>query len=999
MARRFYDNQQKVYKLFKNHPALSQLYIEFGIDTSGIKAVSEFLSNNDAIIASKTMKELAVSRTPNTYEPDNYPAVKAEVDFVIDLPSVETTGAIYYVRSPYPGMYYKWDGFSWAVDPTSKGKTVEEYLKTINAASGYEVWDHESGFFVANKVNNKVTWTSINSTTPDHIVIRKRDLPTDNVIAGSVYEVMGEDLLDIIATYYGLISKGYHVPWSNYVSARGTNLMELLTMTIYLYRYGTTDNFYEKHIWEFIPEYDREIMRGNPQIKLFMESIGRKLDDMEDKLNRLPTLYNIDECPDDMLDYLGQMLGYEKEDFSLSNLSFRELLKNIIDIYKVKGTNYSFSFFFKFLGFNVNLKEFYFNRDVENPEAFPGVDKERSEYYFSTTNPIYDTSKNYPAPHLDPIRNLNDWTRELAQLKAKGCSNPSEYMTGKQSYNNTGAWHSNPWKYFKTNLIEYGLTPFFDKLNLSSSDNETIKKYIRFLSPTYLFTWVNVNLAPWIDYVSVAANIQDTMATEIVKTLGKIENGKMIEGEFLDDAFKVWNPKINKFCSFKKSDVMTTQIINSFNAGKGDKAGTSLYHNGTYTRQVGHPSFISNTMHDGAKRLALDGAGIMIKKPTDIDYDYLNDIPTSIPAPNDGEICRTNAGEYWIYQVASTSWTLTSLSSVGIPNDRKFATLALLYAAVPQNGSLYYVAENQSVYRCYRSTTQWAKITSISDRYKKWSDYSYRGYPAVPEGAKPHNSTLNKSSLQVVWDNVEFQNGYWLQISNQRDFSSVVHEKFYTSIENVSDTINMFNDTYFWRIRTKNNIDDVTWTRARLLSLQSDIDRELAAENSLFISADSAVITNWFIDNGTTFQRKALSFGDYARFINICSYLGYPFSWSQWSNIWFFNIKSAPFPQSGQVFQDLNYQFITPIRDEITGNIVQANINFLLPYVRGAELYSLQVATNAAFTNNVIEKEYNSNTINLDISNSKTLYWRFRAKKYGGDWESWSNSIQFQVNL
>ena len=175
------------------------------------------------------------------------------------------------------------------------------------------------------------------------------------------FEYNEGNIIDQIANLYGFTEGP---PWGTIVSSRGIKLTELLNMTIYLYKFGNTDNFFAKNIFKFIPEHDRDYILSQPKLKLTIEALGRKLDDMEDRIARMFDVIDIDNTPDPLLDYLGQNLGYEREDFTLSNVSFREILKNIIEIYKIKGTNYSFSFFFKFLGFEVDLKEFFFNRDV-----------------------------------------------------------------------------------------------------------------------------------------------------------------------------------------------------------------------------------------------------------------------------------------------------------------------------------------------------------------------------------------------------------------------------------------------------------------------------------------------------------------------------------------------------------------------------------------------------------------------------------------------------------
>ncbi len=721
MARRYYNTPQRVYQLFKNHPALSQIYSEFEIEIDGIKRVTEFLILNHDKIEAYDLQNIYKSRTPDTYESDQNDPVKGSVDEFINLPVTGIDqGDIYLVEEPYPGKYYYWDGIEWLEDINSRDKSRIQYLETLYQDMGYKVWEDEYGYFIAvEQDSGDIEWEQVDSAVPDTTIIRISDLPS-NPTAGDIYEVLGEDLTDIIASLYGMIDKGYMPPWNQYLSPQQTNLQELLNMTVYLYRYGVTDNFYEKNIWQFIPEYDTDIMLEQPKTKLFMESIGRKLDQLEDKLTRLQDVYDIDETPDDLLNHLGQMLGYEKEDFSLSSVSFRELLKNIIEIYKIKGTNYSFSFFFKFLGFNVDLKEFYFNKDVKNPMGFPGMDIENVEYYLTTTNPILETVWGNPAPHLEPIRNLNDWNLEYDLLIANGCSNPESYMIATATYNNDGStWHQNPWTYFKTNLIEYQLNPFFDKLNLTSSDNETIRKYIKFLSPTYLFTWININILPWIEDVNIVENVDEWLTMEIEKTMGNTESGVFNDYENVVDYLQVWDDKTNSLIPYTEADEMGLSIVNNLNLGGDDQVGAYLRHDGVYIRQPGHPSHITNIFHDGAKYLSFDNLGIMIKSTTNDDWDInpalVSDLSNS---ENEGTVALVDeTGLYYIYKDPAPYWELIE-DEASIPTtliDKYIFTtynqLLNKIETVLVDDDIYYL-ESDTTYYQYSSTPEpgWSSV-------------------------------------------------------------------------------------------------------------------------------------------------------------------------------------------------------------------------------------------------------------------------------------------------
>lgn len=1071
MARRYYDTPQRVFQLFKNHPALSQLYSEFGIEIDGIKRVSEFLVLNHDKIETYDLKNLYNSQTPNTLESDQDNPVSGQVEEFINLPTTNLEqGDIYFVQNPYPGKYYIWNGINWIEDDRSKEKSRIQYLDQLYQEHGHKVWEDESGFFIAIEESNSFKWEKVEIATPDRTVIRKSQLPSNPTI-GEVYEVLGEDLIDIIASLYGLVDYGMTPPWNQYQSSQHTNLQELLNITIYLYRYGVTDNFYETNIWDFIPEYDREQMQALPKIKLFMESLGRKLDQIEDKLNRLEDVYDIDEVPEEMLDHLGQMLGYEKEDFSLSSVSFRELLKNIIEIYKIKGTNYSFSFFFKFLGFNVNLKEFYFNRDVRNPEAFPGMDVENVEYYLTTTNPIQETVWGNPAPYLDQIRSLNDWQVEYDALLANGCENPINYMLGKEAYNNGSQWHANPWKYFKTNLIEYELNPFFDKVNLTSSDNETIRKYIRFLSPTYLFTWINVNLLPWVESFSVSENVIEYLTMEIEKTFGDTENGEWKDYEELEDYLQVWDETKNMLVPYTEADTMFTEIERTFGQTINgqwqdyDQVGAYLRHDGVYIRQPGHPSHITNVFHDGSTRLNFDNLGIMLKPNNQNDWDDLyptladmpqtaaeytvafveetglyymykdpapywmlieseDEIPNSVDQDHefntytqlqgkvgaqliDGTVYKViEEDSYYIYHNNPSRWELVTDFSIvpnNIDNEYIFNTYyQLLLISPPIVNDIYRVLETNRYYRYIDENASWVQTIETQDRYYNWLDYSYRPFPSYPINVTPSPGVrLKINTINFVWDEIYAQQGYWIQVAKNSNFSDLKHEEFIHDGKNYVQNLLLENDNYFWRVRTRNNLQFLQFHQDKIAQIEDDVQMIISAGQDIHITQeDETFAADYFIFDGvdTYTVRPDLSGIELNKLIEIFSATGNIFHWNSWSSIFRFEVYALPFPHNGQVIDDVNYQYIKPIRDEFTNELVATQITLEWEAETNIESYQLLVAQESDMSQLAVNAQTDQNFWTVELANN-TYYWQYRAKKFNSDWEEWSNIMQFTIDV
>lgn len=629
----------------------------------------------------------------------------------------------------------------------------------------------------------------------DFLIANDDEIQVENMS----FEYNEGNLIDQIANLYGFNGGP---PWNTFTSPNHIKLTELLNMTLYLYKFGNTDNFYSKYIFNFIPEHDREYIQSQPKLKLTVEALGRKLDDLEDRIARMHDVIDIDDTPDALLDYLGQNIGYEREDFSLSNVSFRELLKNIIEIYKIKGTNYSFSFFFKFLGFEVDLKEFFFNRHVSNPESFPGVDKEKVEYFLTTTNPTLETGdpsqgiELMPVKYLEQTRNLNEWDVEYNSLVAHGCTNPSEYMRGLETFSNDGVtWHQSPWTVFKTNLIEYELNPFVNDISLTATDNETIRKYVRFLSPTYLFTWINVNLRPWIeDYSLVLDGLDsdDNWLIEIEKTMGDprpstgiqpwpahkegemgvpghnagdpwvqttsntpgfnglYNDGNYLEYEDMENYLSIYDwtnpndpPDLNK-------EHIIFDIQNLMDLGGGDQIGTYLRHNAVHIRQPGHPKYITDAYHKATYRMAFDNVGIYLKLSTEPDED-----------------------EYW-------------------------------------------------------------------------RDYSSRAWPTIPVYIEPPDGSLVKSTsiIDFEWEEIEGQTGYWMQMASDRNFNNIIiNEDTIPSNVNYWTSPILHNDRYYWRVRTKNQLGGWgAWAPTYRFTLQNipfPYDGEVLDYETIYVKYDA----------------------------------------------------------------------------------------------------------------------------------------------------------------
>ena len=167
---------------------------------------------------------------------------------------------------------------------------------------------------------------------------------------------------------------GYGAPldeFGNIIPFKGSTLAKWL---MYALKYSAVKTFFRQNYRYFVPEFDYDMINAEDKTKLLQEAFMREFDKFSTVIDSVANVVDIDKIPGDdligldgitinYLNYLAQVIGYERGDYQLlTNSSFRELLKNIIEIYKIKGTNYSFELFFNLLGFDIMPQEFWFDK-------------------------------------------------------------------------------------------------------------------------------------------------------------------------------------------------------------------------------------------------------------------------------------------------------------------------------------------------------------------------------------------------------------------------------------------------------------------------------------------------------------------------------------------------------------------------------------------------------------------------------------------------------------
>lgn len=275
-----------------------------------------------------------------------------------------------------------------------------------------------------------------------------------------------------------------------------SNPSDVVFQTIfYTYKYCYVSSFFQNNVEHFMPQYDLDTIKENTAAEAFLDSVLKEFDKIDRMLVETEKYLNYDEIPWKYIVYLTQMLGLEKDLLNFDDSEeelYRELAKNILDIYRVKGTSYSFELFFNFLGINIEIREYFFDRRYyyakfpeENPETGTS-NKYTKDFYLTTINPSFNANPNFSASEVislrdfSPQENLRDFDELVEKYGIEAVLGYCEYDKNNERY--TGKVY----KYFKTNYIYYYASALGGKSNLTSKQISSLAKYLDFLTPIFV---------------------------------------------------------------------------------------------------------------------------------------------------------------------------------------------------------------------------------------------------------------------------------------------------------------------------------------------------------------------------------------------------------------------------------------------------------------------------------------------------------------------------------
>ena len=293
----------------------------------------------------------------------------------------------------------------------------------------------------------------------------------------------------------------------------------ILKQIYYTLKYSSIKMFFRDNYNKFLPDFDNFIIDGTQKTKLLQTAFMQEFDKFALIMEKIKTISDIDTIPSDYIVYLAQLVGFENTSLDLLTVdAYRYLVKNIIDIYDMKGTTYSFELFFNFLGFDVIVTEYWFDRRFylskykSNPYTGE-TDNTKFGYYLTPYEPMnmqYTYTTELATQEYN-VKNLLDFNSLADTLNSVNYS-VTELLGYKKVFGEN-KYIGETFDFFKTNIVNFNIismdTQYISTSVSNTNQSNAILSYIEMLTPINIYKIVTFSSPPGIDDASIAFALAD----------------------------------------------------------------------------------------------------------------------------------------------------------------------------------------------------------------------------------------------------------------------------------------------------------------------------------------------------------------------------------------------------------------------------------------------------------------------------------------------------------
>lgn len=238
------------------------------------------------------------------------------------------------------------------------------------------------------------------------------------------------------------------------------------------FRYGSIKHFFYENRKSFLPAYDWFLITQEEKRKAIVEALFTEFDKLTTIVDSIKNYTDADAVPNDFLIYLMELTGTTVNGSYgvINEQECRDLAKQLIEIYRTKGSLFSFELFFNCLGVDCGVKELWFDRRLyHNPTGeneYSKADNVTSFEYYLTPKVPSSTSYSFAAddqPLFSDIKtpiSKNVWDTALSSAtdpdeRGKAIRTLLGITKRNEDKYNFGDIPSEEFTFFKTNFVVF----------------------------------------------------------------------------------------------------------------------------------------------------------------------------------------------------------------------------------------------------------------------------------------------------------------------------------------------------------------------------------------------------------------------------------------------------------------------------------------------------------------------------------------------------------------
>lgn len=274
----------------------------------------------------------------------------------------------------------------------------------------------------------------------------------------------------------------------------------------YCIKYCYSSSFFQNN-WEyFVPDFDYTEMQKNDSLMGFMDAIMKEFDKLDNIMSNTRIFKSYREIPYEYIVYLTQLMGIEPKDFMImenQKEAYRTIAENIMDVYSVRGVSSTFELLFNFLGYNIKVEEYFFDRRryfaIDNINLELATTNIYNYKYYLTTNDPRDNlldgistneivTPNKMSEKLN-IKDFDDLVDKYGLMCVLGYDDEYvvEHKVDELTVSTDIEKYKGPvFKYFKTNYIRVKPSSKYTAGNLNIEQLYQVSALLKFLTPEFL---------------------------------------------------------------------------------------------------------------------------------------------------------------------------------------------------------------------------------------------------------------------------------------------------------------------------------------------------------------------------------------------------------------------------------------------------------------------------------------------------------------------------------